>query len=129
MEALCECGLSRITSKLGLALTSIKPTKMKGGNDGESYGQESLEGASLMSKKNLKMMLVEATAKKEEMGKTCFDDSKLRLVKREIFSSISSAHSKSGRNGQTVAEQRTVAKNRNSPKQTYIEDEPLSNHG
>ncbi|MED6133910.1 hypothetical protein PIB30_032591, partial [Stylosanthes scabra] len=42
---------------------------------------------------------------------------------RRYSPSISSAHSKSGRNGQTVAEQRTVAKNRKSLKQTITGDE------
>ncbi|MED6226655.1 hypothetical protein PIB30_106041, partial [Stylosanthes scabra] len=46
--------------------------------------------------------------------------------RRRYSSSISSTRSKSGKNGQTVAEQRTVAKNRKPSKHTYIGDEPIA---
>ncbi|MED6199926.1 hypothetical protein PIB30_080421 [Stylosanthes scabra] len=57
MVALCECGLSRIISKLGIALTSTKPTKMKKERSDEAT-DKSLEGASLLLKKNLEGMMM-----------------------------------------------------------------------
>ncbi|MED6152283.1 hypothetical protein PIB30_090418 [Stylosanthes scabra] len=73
-----------IGTPVSLALTFYKTNENEEGNDGESYGQESLEGASLMLKKNLEEWMMVYSAKMRRMEELVLVISSMIMMKRMI---------------------------------------------